>query len=461
MSALACIILAAGEGTRLNSKIPKALQLLCGQPLIAHVLAQVQQAEAAPIIVVVGAGREPMTALLENHQVQIAYQSQLLGTGHAVMCAQPLLQDFSGDILVTCADIPLIRAQTLSQLVDQHRSAGAAATILTALYDDPTGYGRIVRDDAGRVQGIVEHKDANAQIRQLNEINTSIYCFQAQPLCAALQRITPDNVQGEYYLTDVISELLAAQLPVAAMVADDPEEVMGINTRAQQAQAEGLARQRVRESLMAAGVTLIDPPSTFIDDGVRIGRDTVVWPGAFILGATQIGEDCVIGGHVLVSNCRIGTGVQIKHCSVVSDTQVGERVQIGPFAHIRDETTIGPDARIGSYAEVARSRLGPGVTDKHFSYLGDAQVGANVTVGAGALTCNYDGRAKHQTIIEDDAFIGSDAALVAPLTIGKGAHVGAGSVITKDVPAEALAVTRGQQQNIEGWAQRRQDCGQS
>ncbi len=455
MPSTACIILAAGEGTRLKSKIPKALQLLCGRPLISHVLAAVQPTEADPIVVVIGAGRGQMTALLQDYQVEIAYQSELVGTGHAVICAQPLLQDFSGDILVTCGDIPLVRPQTLQRLVREHQRTGAAATILTTRCDDPTGYGRIVRDEEGCVQSIVEHRDADEQIRQINEINTSIYCFQAQPLFAALHQVSSDNTQGEYYLTDVIPQLLGQGLPVAAVIADDPDEVMGINTRAQQAAAERVARQRVRQRLMEAGVTLIDPPSTFIDDQVQIGRDTVVWPGAFIRGNTQIGDDCVIGGHTLISDCQIADGVHINHCSVVADSQVGQGVQIGPFAHIRDETTIQRDSYIGSFAEVVRSHLGPQTTDKHFSYLGDARLGSNVNIGAGVITCNYDGRSKHLTIIEDGAFIGSDAAIVAPVTIGKGAYVGAGSVITKDVPAGSLAVGRADQKNIEGWADRR------
>jgi len=454
-----CIILAAGEGTRLKSKTAKALQLLCGKPLIRHVLDTIGQTETAPVVVIIGAGRQQMTALLQDYEVQVAHQPELLGTGHAVMCAQQALGDFSGDILVTCADIPLVRAATLQHLIDEHQRSEAAATILTTVCDDPTGYGRIVRNQQGLVQAIVEHKDADEQIRQINEINTSIYCFQTQPLFAALRSITPDNVQKEYYLTDVIPQLLAQQLPVAAVVAEDPEEVMGINTRAQQAAAEQLARQRVHQRLMAEGATLIDPPSTFIDDQVTIGRDTVIWPGAFILGNTQIGDDCTIGGHVLISNCQIGNGVQMKHCSVVTDSRVGDGVQIGPFAHIRDETTVQEQSRVGSFAEVARSNLGPGTTDKHFSYLGDAEVGANVTVGAGAITCNYDGQTKHKTIIEDGAFVGSDAAIVAPVTIGKSAYIGAGSVITKDVPPGALALVRGQQENIEGWAdqQKRRD----
>ncbi len=455
MSSTACIILAAGEGTRLKSKLPKALQLLCGRPLISHVLAAVQPTEADPIVAVVKAGREAMMALLKPSPVQIVDQPELLGTGHAVMCAEPILADFSGDILITCADIPLVRPATLHNLIQEHQRTGAAATILTAIFDDPSGYGRIIRNEQGLVQSIVEHKDADPQTRQIKEINTSIYCFQAQPLFAALHQISPDNAQDEYYLTDVIPQLLGRGLPVAAVVADDPDEVMGINTRAQQAAAEQVARQRVRQRLMEAGVTLIDPPSTFIDDQVRIGRDTVVWPGAFIRGNTQIGEDCVIGGHTLISDCQITDGVHIYHCSVVADSQVGQGVQIGPFAHIRDETTIQRDSYIGSFAEVVRSHLGPQTIDKHFSYLGDARLGSNVNIGAGVITCNYDGRSKHLTIIEDGAFVGSDAAIVAPVTIGKGAYVGAGSVITKDVPAGSLAVGRADQKTIEGWADRR------
>jgi len=454
MPSPACIILAAGEGTRLKSKYPKALQPLCGKPLVLHAIDAAQAAGADPIVVVVGAGVEQMRTVLADTDVRIAHQAERKGTGHAVMCAEAALEGYRGDVLVTCADIPLLRPQTLSELAAEHSQSNAAATVLTTICPDPTGYGRVVRDEDGHVRQIVEHDDADQQLRQIKEINTSIYCFQATALFGALPRLSADNVQGEYYLTDVIPELLRQDQLVAAVTAPDWQEVMGINTRAQQAEAERIARDRVRQRLMDSGVLLMDPASTFIDCEVQIGPDTVIWQGAALLGQTQIGDDCVIESNVRIENCQIADRVQVRHCSVVTDSRLSNEVQVGPFAHIRDNSEIREQACVGSYAEVVRSVVGPRTYGKHFSYLGDAQVGADVNIGAGVITCNYDGQAKHRTVIEDGAFIGSDAAIVAPVTIGARAYIGAGSVITKDVPPAALAVSRGHQKNIEGWAKR-------
>jgi len=457
MPSPACIILAAGEGTRLKSKYPKALQSLCGKPLVLHAIDAAQAAGADPIVVVIGAGAEQMRTVLADTDVRIAYQKELRGTGHAVMCAQAALEGYQGDVLVTCADIPLVRPQTLSQLAAEHSQSGAAATVLTTIYPDPTGYGRVVRDEDGRVQQIVEHDDSDEQLQQIKEINTSIYCFQATALFAALPRLSTDNVQGEYYLTDVIPELLDEGHTVAAVTAPDWQEVMGINTRAQQAEAERIARDWVRQRLMDDGVMLMDPGSTFIDCQVQIGPDTVIWPGAVLLGQTRIGDDCVIQSNVRIEDCQIADRVQVRHCSVVTDSRLGNEVQVGPFAHIRNDSEIREQACVGSYAEVVRSVVGPRTYNKHFSYLGDAQVGADVNIGAGAITCNYDGQAKHRTVIEDGAFVGSDVTIVAPVTIGARAYIGAGSVITKDVPPDALAVGRGHQKNLEDWAKQRRE----
>jgi len=454
MPSPACIILAAGEGTRLKSKYPKALQALCGKPLVLHTIDAARAAGADPIVVVIGAGAEQMRIVLADTDVRIVHQAERKGTGHAVMCAQAALEGHQGDVLVTCADIPLVRPQTLRELAAEHSQSGAAATVLTTIYPDPTGYGRVVRDEDGRVQQIVEHDDADEQVRQIKEINTSIYCFDAVTLFGALPRLSANNAQDEYYLTDVIPELLDEGHTVAAVTAPDWQEVMGINTRAQHAEAERIARSRVRQRLMDDGVMLMDPGSTFIDCEVQIGPDTVIWPGAVILGQTQVGSDCVIQSNVRIENCQIADRVQVRHCSVVTNSRLGNEVQVGPFAHVRNDSEICEQACIGSYAEVVRSVVGPRTYDKHFSYLGNAQVGADVNIGAGVITCNYDGQAKHRTVIGDGAFIGSDAAIVAPVTIGAGAYIGAGSVITKDVPPNALAVERGPQKNIEDWAKR-------
>ena len=359
MSTPACIILAAGEGTRLKSKYPKAVLPLCGKPLVLHALATVKETQADPVIVVIGAGADQMQTLLADCGAVIVDQAERKGTGHAVMCAEPALQGHQGDVIVTCADIPLVRPQTLTQLVRHHTTTSAAATVLTAICEDPTGYGRVVRDEEGMVRQIIEHKDADDQTRQIREINTSIYCFNTPALLAALPRITADNAQGEYYLTDVIPQLLKEGEPVAAVSAASYQEVMGINTRAQHAEAERIARDRVRQRVMAAGVMLIDPPSTFIDQDVEIGPDTVIWPGALILGRTRVGRDCVIQSNVRLEGCEVADRVQIKHGSVVTDSQIGADAQIGPFAYIHDEANISAGTCVGSYAEVARNSTDP------------------------------------------------------------------------------------------------------
>jgi len=454
MRHLGCIILAAGEGKRFKSKLPKPLHHLCGKPLIDHVLDCVSQLSCAPLVVVAAAGSTPMISHLQDRNVQTAIQDRRLGTGHAVGCAREQFADFDGPILVTCADVPLLRPQTMEALVEEHHRHGAAATLLTAVFDDPTGYGRIVRNDQGMVTAIVEHRDADEQIRRIHEINSGIYVFEGPALFEALNTLTPDNDQGEYYLTDVIARFVAQGQTVAALPAADPQEVLGVNTRAELARAEAIARDRIRARLMADGVTLLDPGSIFIDADVQIGRDTVIWPGAFILGNTIIGEDCQIGGHVFIENCQIGDGTRIRHCSVVRDSTVGRGVTIGPFAHVRDSSHIGDATRIGSFAEVVRTTLGQRCKDLHFSYLGDAVVGDEVNIGAGAVTCNYDGTRKHQTVIGEGAFVGSNSTIIAPLTIGPGAYLAGGSTINKDVPAEALAIGRARQENKEGYVRR-------
>ena len=454
MADLASIVLAAGEGKRMKSRRPKPLQPVCGKPMLAHVLDALAPLGPDPQVMIVGVGAEEVRPAFADRPLTWVTQEQQLGTGHAADCAREALAGFTGDVLVTCADIPLVRTETWQRVLAEHRAQGAAGTIVTALFDDPTGYGRVIRDASGAVQRIVEEPDCDDLTRAMPEGNVSVYCFSAPALLGALSELQPNNEQGEYYLTDVVGVLVAQGRKVIPVIAEDPEEVLGINDRVQLARAERIARDRVRRRLMLEGVTLLDPDTTYIDQDVSIGRDTVVWPGAHILGATEIGEGCVIGDHVLIENCRLGEGTTVKHCSVVHDSRVGRDVEIGPCAHVRDQSTLEDHVRVGTSSEVKRSRLGEGVCDLHFSYVGDATVGAGANIGAGVITCNYDGVDKHPTIIEDGAFIGSDAALVAPVTIGKGAYVGAGSVITKNVPPGALALGRARQENREGWVEK-------
>ncbi len=458
MRQLASIVLAAGEGSRLKSGLAKPLHKVGGKTMLEHVIATLRQIGGQRVTVVVGVAREQVIAALPDGDVEIAIQEQQLGTGHAVDSARDLYRDFEGDIICTYVDIPLIRPETLLRLVEQHREQGAAATMLTTIVDDPTGYGRVIRDDAGMVAGVVEHRDADEATLAIREINTGIYCFRGPELFEALRHVDNDNAQGEYYLPDVLKWLRAEGLPVAGFVATDPEELMGINDRIQLAQADTVCRRRVRETLMRDGVTMIEPDSICIDFGVRIGRDTVIRPGAIIEGETVIGEGCEIGGNCCIRNSTIGDGCIIRHCSCITDSGVEDCAEIGPFANIRGNSTIGRGAAIGSCAEVNRSTIGPGSKSRHFSYLGDSVVGSNVNIGAGTITCNYDGYQKHQTSIRDDAFIGSDTIFIAPVEVGRGAVIGAGSVITDDVDGGALGIARARQTVIEHWAEKRRQA---
>jgi bifunctional UDP-N-acetylglucosamine pyrophosphorylase/glucosamine-1-phosphate N-acetyltransferase len=450
---LASIVLAAGQGKRMKSALPKPLHRLCDRPLLSHVLEALRPLGPQPQVVVIGVGAAQVRAAYGETDVAWAVQEEQMGTGHAAACAREALADFRGDVLVTCADIPLVRTETWERVLAEHRAEKAAATIVTAVFRDPTGYGRVIRDENGQVRKIVEEADCDEITRGINEGNVSVYCFRAPLLFQALARLRPNNEQSEYYLTDVIEVLVESRQKVIPVLAD-PEEVMGINDRAQLARAERILRGRInRRAMLEYGVTLIDPDATYIDPDVTLGRDTVIYPGALLTGRTRVGENCVIGAQVLVEDCEIGNGTTVRHGSVVRRSMVGEGVTIGPFAHIRDDSSIGDGTRVGG-GEVVRSRLGRRVNDLHFSYVGDATVGDGANIGAGAITCNYDGEKKNPTVIEEGAFIGSDACLIAPVTIGKGAYVAAGSVITRDVPADALALGRVRQENKEGWARR-------
>ncbi len=448
---LACITLAAGQSKRMKTRRSKALHTVCGTPLLARVLRTLSELGASPSVTVISAGADDVAKLAQTNGSVTVVQDPPLGTGHAALQARSVLGGFEGTMLLTCVDIPLLRVETLRALVEHHASTQAAATILTAEYEDPTGYGRIVRGENGGVQAIVEHRDADDAQRAIREINSSVYCFRSPLVFELAARLSADNDQGEQYLTDVIAMMVAAGERVEALIADDPQEIAGINNRVQLAEAERVLRDRIRERLMVDGVTLIDPETVYIDDDVRIGRDTVIQPCTFISGRTVIGEDCEIGPHATVRDCEIGDRVVIRHGTLMMDSRVGDEATVGPFAHVRAGCTIGPRARAGSYAEMKAAELGEGVKAGHVTYLGDVTIGADANIGAGAITCNYDGARKHQTIIGERAFIGSNVSLVAPVTIGAGAYVGAGSTITKDVPPDALAVARGRQKEIEGW----------
>ncbi|MEB3750607.1 bifunctional UDP-N-acetylglucosamine diphosphorylase/glucosamine-1-phosphate N-acetyltransferase GlmU [Geobacillus icigianus] len=446
------VVLAAGQGTRMKSKQYKVLHPVCGKPMVQHVVDQVSKLGVEKTVVVVGFGAEQVKEQLGS-QCEYALQEEQLGTAHAVMQAAAHLRGLEGITIVVCGDTPLITAETMEALIQHHVNAEAKATVLTAIAENPTGYGRIVRNKAGHVEKIVEHKDASEEEKSICEINTGTYCFDNQTLFQALTNVTNDNAQGEYYLTDVIEIIKANGGVVSAYQAPSFEETIGVNDRIALAEAERLMRRRICRHHMQNGVTIVDPDATYISADAVIGRDTVIYPGTVIEGETVIGEDCVIGPYSEISRCMIGHHTSIRH-SVAHDSEIGSDVTIGPFAHIRPLSKIDDDVRIGNFVEVKKSTFGKGSKASHLSYIGDAEVGAEVNLGCGSITVNYDGVNKHLTKIEDGAFIGCNVNLIAPVTVGRGAYVAAGSTVTDDVPGRALAIARARQVNKENYADR-------
>ncbi|NLM37663.1 MAG: bifunctional UDP-N-acetylglucosamine diphosphorylase/glucosamine-1-phosphate N-acetyltransferase GlmU [Firmicutes bacterium] len=443
MSELRVVILAAGKGTRMNSEQPKVLFPVCGVPMVQYVLWEAEKLSPLPPLVVVGYKGEQVMAALGG-QGEYVWQKEQLGTGDAVKKACAHLAGFDGDLLVLYGDTPFITAQSLQALVDVHRRSGAAATVLTAELPDPTGYGRIIRSPEGRLTAIVEEKDASAEEKKVREVNTGIYCFALPALRTSLGGLKPQNAQGEYYLTDVIGLLAAAGQTLATVKSDRPEEIMGPNDRVALAQTEAKMRWQILERIMASGVTVLDPATTYIDPRVRIGRDTTLYPGVLLWGATQIGPNCQIGPYTQISSSVIGEGSRVVF-SNLTDVTLGRAVEVGPFTYLRPGTRVADGAKVGSFVEMKNTTVGEKSKVPHLSYIGDTTIGSRVNIGAGTITCNYDGVRKWPTVIGNGAFIGSNTNFVAPVTIGEGALVGAGSTITKDVPAHCVAVARARQ----------------
>jgi bifunctional UDP-N-acetylglucosamine pyrophosphorylase/glucosamine-1-phosphate N-acetyltransferase len=450
--ALHVVILAAGKGTRMKSSRPKVLHGLAGRPIIDHVLRTAEALRGESTTVVIGHGADDVRAALAGRPLSFVVQSPQLGTGHALLQAEPVLAGKSGTVLLLYGDVPLLQANTLSRLLDHHRARKAAATILTTDLSEPYGYGRIVRDPHGRVARIVEERDASGDERKITEINSGIYAFDLAPLFGSLQQLATDNSQGEYYLTDLVAMYRQRGLAVDTLNLDSPGELRGVNSRADLSELSAIVRQRRNHEVMLAGVTLEDPASTFIDADVRIGADTVLGPGVMLQGATQVGERCQIQAGTRITDSRLGNDVVVLDHSVILGSRVGDGARIGPFAHVRPDSVIESDAHVGNFVELKKTTLGRRSKANHLAYLGDATIGEGVNIGAGTITCNYDGVAKHPTIIEDGVFIGSDSQLVAPVRIGSGAYVAAGSSITRDVPADALGIARAKQENKPGWA---------
>ncbi len=459
MADLHVVVLAAGKGTRMKSRVPKVLHKAAGLPLIEHVLRTANQLNPASIVVIVGHQADSIRAAL-GVRLGLAFASQepQLGTGHALLQAEPLLKGATGTLVLLSGDVPLLRSETVKAVVRMHEARGAAATVLTALVDNPDGYGRVVRT-AGEVSAIVEHKDASPADRAIREINSGIYAFDIAPLFESLRAIGSSNAQGEYYLPDLVTIYRGRGLKVEAVRLDDPEEILGVNSRKELADVATTLKARKNDELMAAGVTLVDPASAYIDPDVMIGEDTVVHPGVFLEGKTRIGSRCEIHSGVRLVNSTVDDDAVIHNFCVIIDSHIASGAQVGPFAHLRPQSHVGEHAKVGNFVELKKTVLGRGSKASHLTYLGDTTVGEKVNIGAGTITCNYDGTTKHPTVIEDGAFIGSDSQLIAPVRIGKGAYVAAGSSITEDVPAESLAIGRGKQVNKPGWTKSRQKHG--
>ena len=451
------IILAAGLGTRMRSARPKVLHRLAGLPLIEHVVRAADSLQPMRIGLVVGHQRERVQAALSHREsLAFARQDEQRGTGHALLQAEPLFEEFGGTLVVLSGDVPLIRPATLEQLVRTHERANAALTVLTATVSRPYGYGRIVRAD-GRLARIVEERDASASQRKLKEINSGIYALDLPPLFDAIREIPPTGASSEIYLPDLVRIYRRRKLPLETVEVADPDEVRGINSQTELAEVKRIVRQTRNEELMAAGVTIEDPATTYVDMDVTVGPDTVIHPGVFLQGRTRVGARCELHAGVRIVDSTLGDGVIVRNHCVIQGAALAHGAQVGPFAHLRPGAEIGETAKVGNFVEMKESSLGRGSKANHLAYLGDAAIGDGVNVGAGTITCNYDGKRKHATTIGDRVFIGSGTQLVAPVTLGDDAYVGAGSCVTDDVPAGALAVARSRQVIKDGWNGRQKD----
>ena len=436
----------------MRSERCKVLHRMAGRPLIDYVLDAAAPLSPASVTIIVGHQADAVRAALAGRPCGFATQEPQIGTGHALLQAEAALAGATGDVLLLSGDVPLLTTSTIRELVDAHRRAGAAATVLTAEIDPPDGYGRIVRASSGGVTRIVEHKDATADERRIREINSGVYVFDLAPLFEGLRRIGSSNAQGEYYLPDLIALYAGQGLMVETMTLPNADEIKGVNSRTELAALSREMRLKKCEALMLAGVTIEDPATTYIDASVEVGPDTTIHPNVALEGATRIGARCEIHSGSRLVDARVDDDVLIRTHCVITDAAIASKSTVGPFAHLRPASSLGEGAHVGNFVELKKTSMGPGAKANHHAYLGDAVIGRDVNVGAGTITCNYDGAAKHQTVIEDGAFIGSDTQLVAPVTVGKGAYVAAGSSIVEDVPAGALALTRGRQINKEGWA---------
>lgn len=446
------LILAAGQGKRIKSNLPKVLHKVCGKEMINHVIDTMREANIEDVNIIIGKGAELVQKATESRNVSYSLQEEQLGTGHAVKCAKEFLKDKDGVVAIFTGDAPLIRKETVKNLLDNHIENGNTGTLLTSLIQDPTGYGRIIRN-GNEIERIVEHKDCNEDELKVNEINAGMYCFDIKALLGALEKLSNDNAQGEYYLTDVISILKSEGKKLGAVITEF-DETLGVNSRAELAQAEVIMRKVINKKHLDNGVTIIDPSNTYIGVDVVIGQDTIIYPGNVLEGNTEIGTDCILYPNSRIDSSIIGNEVEIQS-SVILQSKIGDNTTVGPFAYVRPESNIGDKVRIGDFVEIKKSTIGNNTKVSHLTYIGDAEVGENCNFGCGTVVVNYDGKNKNKTIIGDNSFIGCNTNLVSPVEVKDNTYIAAGSTITKEVPEGSLAIARAKQVNIEGWVNKK------
>ncbi len=455
MQEIVSIILAAGKGTRMNSDLVKVLHPILGLPMLSYPIElSLGGIQAEKTIVVVGHQADKIKERFPDPNIHFVHQEKQLGTGHAVLQALPFLQSFKGAVLILCGDVPLVKPETLRSFIDTFWRNESHLSVLTAVVEDPSGYGRIVRGPTGWLERIVEEKDASEEEKLIREINTGIFCIKAPFLTDGLREIGQENAQGEYYLTDLVEIGRKRGIRCSAHMVANPTEVMGINTRADLALANEVLRQEKVMNLMHSGVTIIDPKTAYVDRMVEVGKDTLLHPNCVLQGKTRIGERCVIESNVKIVDSVIGNEVTIRSNSVITESKIDDSASIGPFAHLRPLTEIKSRAKIGNFVEVKKSVIGRGTKANHLTYIGDSLIGEEANIGAGTITCNYDGYEKHQTIIGDRVFVGSNVELVAPVKVGSRSSIGAGTTVTRDIPEGALAISRVRQKNIKGWSKK-------
>lgn len=449
------LILAAGQGTRIKSDLPKVLHKVCGKEMVNHVIDNMRKANIDDVNVIIGKGADLVKEQTNDRNVSYSLQEEQLGTGHAVKCAAEFLKGKKGTVIVFAGDAPLTKESTIEELINTHESNGNSATLLSAIVEDPTGYGRIIRDENGDLLKIVEQKDATEEEKLVKEINSAIYCFNGKSLKEALSLIDNNNAQGEYYLPDAIKIMREKGLKVSAFAGSTIEELMGVNSRLQLSEAEKAMRKRINEFHMTNGVTMIDPDNTYIESEVEIGNDTIVYPGVNLVGKTKIGSDCIIGMNSSITDSIVGDGTEIK-ISTLIEAKVGENTKVGPYAYLRPKADVGNGCKVGDFVEIKNAKFGDGSKASHLSYIGDAEVGKNVNVGCGVVFVNYDGVHKFRSVVKDNAFIGSNSNLVAPVTVEEQGYIATGSTITDNVPGRSLAIARQRQCIKENWMDKKE-----